>query len=144
MAYTTNQKFANDKKISLIDPTYTREEEKYFFKSIFGDPRRYLQVLVNFVNNAVKFTTNGGSVSILLVLVDIANYQDKNNIIKESPEDSTVRPASPVKEHDDQDSQSGEEKKLLEGDICMVDINFKIIVRDTGVGISEANQEKLF
>lgn len=41
-----------------------------FFKCIYGDPRRYLQVLVNFVNNAIKFTMSGGTVTILLEVVN--------------------------------------------------------------------------
>lgn len=70
MAYATNQKFAADKNISLIGPTCPTKDQ-IFFKCIHGDPRRYLQVLVNFVNNAIKFTTSGGKVTILLELVKV-------------------------------------------------------------------------
>ena len=40
----------------MVGPIYFDPEDKIFFERLYGDSRRYLQVLVNFVNNAVKFT----------------------------------------------------------------------------------------
>ena len=55
-AFATNKRSALAKKISLEGPLLDRPEEAVFFSQIEGDSRRYLQVLVNFVNNAIKFT----------------------------------------------------------------------------------------
>ena len=38
--------------------------------SIFGDERRFLQILSNFLSNSLKFTNPGGSVTVKLKILD--------------------------------------------------------------------------
>ena len=95
---TLMQGHANEKKISLetdISPDFPAY--------VMGDPTRLRQVLLNLVNNAIKFTERGG--------VKI-----------------TLR-ASPTKVHEDDDT-------------IFYDVHFS--VEDTGIGISEEAQKKLF
>jgi signal transduction histidine kinase len=43
--------------------------QKNVFTNLFGDERRYLQILLNFVSNALKFSNEGGTITIRLKLV---------------------------------------------------------------------------
>ena len=40
-------------------------------RCIYGDKRRFLQILLNFLSNALKFTLVGGSVSILIHIIEV-------------------------------------------------------------------------
>jgi len=60
-----------------------------------------LQVLVNFINNAIKFTPTGGLVTILLEVVDAQDLQDKkqlDQIIEEEVDQSMPELVVPDKE----------------------------------------------
>jgi signal transduction histidine kinase len=43
----------------------TPNQEK-FFENIFGDEKRYEQILLNFLSNALKFTPSEGKVDVVL------------------------------------------------------------------------------
>jgi len=40
--------------------------EQLFLKRMIGDERRYLQVLLNFLSNALKFSQKNGTISVNL------------------------------------------------------------------------------
>lgn len=56
---------ADHKKIELI--TYTKVDVKH---QLLGDPVRLKQIIINFANNAIKFTPEGGEVVISAELVE--------------------------------------------------------------------------
>jgi signal transduction histidine kinase len=78
--------FADEKKIKLkivieqksefieVDisdsESLVKINQKNIFTNLFGDERRYLQILLNFVSNALKFSNEGGTITIRLKLVE--------------------------------------------------------------------------
>ena len=50
-------------------------ERKKFFRNIWGDKLRYMQILMNFLSNAIKFTNEGQNITIRLVLLEVQEFQ---------------------------------------------------------------------
>lgn len=46
------------------------EEHAGFFMAIAGDDNRYLQILLNFLSNALKFTPAHGTIKVEVRLID--------------------------------------------------------------------------
>jgi K+-sensing histidine kinase KdpD len=44
-----------------------------YLDNLCGDPRRYLQILLNFLSNAIKFTPNKGTITVRLEAIDFVN-----------------------------------------------------------------------
>ena len=40
------------------------------FQKIYGDKRRYIQLLVNFISNSLKFTSRGGKIKVRIKSID--------------------------------------------------------------------------
>jgi signal transduction histidine kinase len=73
--------FTAKKKVEtkiVIDPRHEK-----FFQKIYGDEKRYEQILLNFISNALKFTSNGGLVQIELEAKQVTqpNRKHSTNII---------------------------------------------------------------
>ena len=91
---------------------------------------RYGQIIINFLTNAVKFSQQGGEVSVHLNVTSITDIEDKlsNDSDQLSAPDKEVR-------SEEYDSNASIVDKL---------VSFDVIFRDTGCGISPDNLKRLF
>jgi len=51
--------------------------ENLFMKRILGDERRYLQILLNFLSNSIKFTREKGKI-LVNVKINRLNYESRD------------------------------------------------------------------
>ena len=65
---------ADAKGVRLVPPA--QSSESHLFRQILSDEHRYMQVLQNFLTNAIKFSSRGSKVEILLNLVETQNDTD--------------------------------------------------------------------
>jgi len=61
---------AGTKNITINLPNVNPEHRKIFEK-VLGDEYRYMQILINFLSNAVKFSPNGLSIDVILNLKEV-------------------------------------------------------------------------
>ncbi|MBR5360161.1 MAG: response regulator, partial [Lachnospiraceae bacterium] len=114
----------------LINITRPKAEEKgleYFFDAspvipsrFNGDEIRVRQIMLNVINNAIKYTTEG-SVSVDITLDDY----NKNT--------AGSSPGSPGMDRSDSNPGNGENKQTI-----------VVTVKDTGIGIREEDMDRLF
>lgn len=60
---------ANEKNIKL-EAWIDKKINLDLILQVYGDERRYMQILMNFMSNALKFTNKNGSVSIAIDVMD--------------------------------------------------------------------------
>ena len=62
----------------LLDLT----KELTLLENIYGDPRRYLQIMMNFVSNSLKFTSENGQIIIKVSLMEVQDKKKKKKTAK--------------------------------------------------------------
>ena len=78
-----------DQKSRYYGVDTTIKERREFFNQLMGDRLRYMQILLNFLSNAIKFTQNGQQIVVRTVLLDIQEIQkgDDDDDSKKSSND---------------------------------------------------------
>ena len=64
-AFSQIHHLAVKKQVNLKYPAVPHVLVEYF-KNLYGDRKRYVQILVNFLSNAIKFSKPGGTVCLIL------------------------------------------------------------------------------
>lgn len=109
----------------VLDYHYTESLSPY----VKGDPVRLKQVMVNLVNNAIKFTREGGRVTI-----DVKHMQDNPCLENEECDQVKERDDSGLDFASDAKNSIADHRKMT---LC-------IEVTDTGVGIKSESLEAIF
>lgn len=91
-----------------------------------------MQILLNFLSNAVKFTKDGEPIIVRTKLLEIQEIQKKNN--GDSP---ILKSDQIIKKY-----MTNEDELEIKG--LEVYLKFAIEIEDSGVGISEENQKNIF
>ena len=61
---------ADKKKVTLELPEIQIKHEEAYYTAIYGDQNRFLQVIINFLSNSLKFSTSGSKIKILLKMLE--------------------------------------------------------------------------
>ena len=107
------------------------EIDKYYFKQIYGDERRYGQIIINFLSNAIKFCNSDGNVTILLELTKISQDNDQES------SGSSIKLNKSIPDKEVLSENSG--RKIHSKSLTLKQIDFTMTFKDTGCGISPEN-----
>jgi len=120
---------AEEKNIKL-QTNYNCDVE--LFKRICGDERRYLQILINFLSNAIKFSHKDSNIVVGLKLDEVTA---KTEVMDDD---------DPKDLEDLQDSQSEEQIVTIVSKQQILYVSFDLTIQDFGYGMSPESANKIF
>ena len=68
-AFTVVSHVADSKNVTL-QLNYINKSEKQYYNGLYGDKSRFLQVLINLLNNALKFSNRDSKVVVFLKMLE--------------------------------------------------------------------------
>ena len=71
-AFKIVEHYADVKRVALKPPQVSTAESN-IYKHVYGDKNRFLQVIINFLSNSLKFSKMGSEVQLHLELQEIHN-----------------------------------------------------------------------
>jgi signal transduction histidine kinase len=60
---------ASMKNIALIGPELNEDHEAYF-NQVYGDQSRFMQILINFLSNSIKFSERNSKIKVNLNFIE--------------------------------------------------------------------------
>ena len=110
------------------------------FCKIYSDKRRTLQILLNFISNSVKFTSNKGFIKVKLAVLE----EQQLEVQKEEPKVIMPDPMMLTKiKRSVSNAEFSRVSQTQNKDVTKY-IKMRMSIEDNGVGISAENQKKLF
>lgn len=85
-AFSVVSHVAQKKSVQLIQCDIPPQEQAYY-NEVYGDQGRFLQVIINFLSNSLKFSENGSKIEVFLKILEnqtIAKNKSKLRIKKQS------------------------------------------------------------
>lgn len=125
---------AKTKNVKLIRIIQDTNEKK--FAKIFGDERRFQQILVNFLSNALKFSNKNSEIIVCLSIIECIamNHKIRRMGVKQLKSQTEI-----VKGNE---SLTNSREKQFNKDSHY--ITFNLTVQDFGYGMSPQSLSKLF
>ena len=126
-----------------------KQDNLGLIQSIYGDERRYLQILLNFLSNSLKFTNKGGSVTVMINIVSTQIQKDdreklsryvKNNLSPKNLAQDVNRLFRCKQLVIVDKGENGKSENIGKEKF----IHLQITVRDTGIGIKKEDLKHLF
>ena len=150
---------ADKKMVELISPNISKEDEQYFMK-LYGDKNRFVQVIINFLSNSLKFSDQGSNIILHLEILqnqrlansDFFKHKSINESLKNSLNVSINNEEMVVHKSVDLNdfNVSSSENSLFFASESSVRkkqtnyINFKLTIQDFGCGIPDDKLKNLF
>ena len=69
-----NEEESKQENAAPIEP---KQVDLEILRNVYGDPRRFIQIMQNFLSNALKFTNKNGDITIVTSLLEVQEIQSE-------------------------------------------------------------------